>query len=113
MKSPNLCQKRVRLSEPSFFIHMEAVITSIINSVLASGTLSEAHIILGIFVVTIIALRRPRKETKNEETKDDITDDLEVKTLESDITALRTDIELLRNDIQELRTRLDLLRRKF
>ncbi len=90
---------------------MEAIITSLVNSALTSGTLSEVHILVGVFIISIIALRKinfdksPRFDydainIKLEELQQNI-DDLSFK---SDISA--KDLENIRADITDIKLKI-------
>ena len=91
---------------------MDQIITAIANSMLASGTVSEAHILLGLFVITIIALRKSRQNQVPQDRYEDIVeslDNIQAKLNDlsdrSEITA--GDIESLHSEILEIRNKID------
>lgn len=91
---------------------MDQIITAIANSMLASGTVSEAHILLGLFVITIIALRKSRQNQAPQVKYEDIVeslDNIQAKLNDlsdrSEITA--GDIESLHSEILEIRNKID------
>lgn len=91
---------------------MDQIITAIANSMLASGTVSEAHILLGLFVITIIALRKSRQNQVPQDRYEDIVvalDNIQTKLKDlsdrNEITA--GDIESLHSEILEIRNKID------
>lgn len=91
---------------------MDQIITAIADSMLANGTVSEAHILLGLFVITIIALRKSRQNPVPQDKYEDIVEALDsiqakLKDLSdrSEITA--GDIESLHSEILEIKNKID------
>lgn len=90
---------------------MESIITSLANSMLESGTISEVHILLGVLIVTVIAIRKSKQYTPNtpdisdvSSKLDDIQNKLKDLTAQSEITA--GDISAIHDDIVEIKSRL-------
>lgn len=90
---------------------MESIIASLANSMLESGTISEVHILLGVLIVTIIAIRKSKQyvpanqDISNIAGKlDEISTKLKDLAERSEITA--NDITEIHNDISEIKSRL-------
>lgn len=90
---------------------VEAILTSLANSMLESGTISEVHILLGILIVTIIAIRKSRQyppQNQNIDTistkLDSIQNKLDDLSAKSEVT--ENDISMLRDDMAEIKSRL-------
>lgn len=91
---------------------MDQIITAIANSMLASGTVSEAHILLGLFVITIIALRKSRQNQVPQDRYGDIVEALDniqakLKDLSDRNEITAGDIESLHSEILEIRNKID------
>lgn len=91
---------------------MDQIITAIANSMLASGTVSEAHILLGLFVITIIALRKSRQNQVPQDRYEDIVESLDniqakLKDLSDRNEITAGDIESLHSEILEIKNKID------
>ena len=56
---------------------MDTIITSLANSILSGGAITEVHIILGLFIITIISLRKTKPPSSGNSSG--IYDDLSTK----------------------------------
>ena len=90
---------------------METIIASLANSMLESGSISEVHILLGVLIVTIIAIRKSKQyapitdNISEMSTKlDEISSKLKDLAMQSEVTA--GDIAAIHDDITEIKTRL-------
>lgn len=92
---------------------METIIASFADSIISNGTISEAHILVGIFLVTIIALRKSNQaQERDEGDVDDIKADIEdlhrcVKEISSRIDMTNKDIEMIYNRLTEIVAKLE------
>ena len=91
---------------------MDQIITAIADSMLASGTVSEAHILLGLFVITIIALRKSRQNQVPQDKYEDIVEALDniqakLKDLSDRNEITAGDIESLHSEILEIKNKID------
>lgn len=91
---------------------MDQIITAIANSMLASGTVSEAHILLGLFVITIIALRKSRQNQVPQDKYEGIVEALDniqakLKDLSDRNEITAGDIESLHSEILEIKNKID------
>ena len=91
---------------------MDQIITAMANSMLASGTVSEAHILLGLFIITIIALRKSRQNQVPQGKYEDIVEALDniqtkLKDLSDRNEITAGDIESLHSEILEIKNKID------
>lgn len=97
---------------------MEALITSFANSIIANGTITEAHILLGIFIVTIIALRKTQgpgiKPDDYEEISTKITEvQQHIADIDSKLDSNAADLDQLHTDIIEIKLKLEEINAKI
>lgn len=97
---------------------MEAIITSFANSIIANGTITEAHILLGIFIVTIIALRKTQgsgiKPDDYEEISAKITEvQQHIADIDSKLDSNAADLDQLHTDIIEIKFKLEEINAKI
>lgn len=82
---------------------VESLINSVAMSALESGAISEVHILVGLFIVTIIALRKTSQH--HSQTQTDVTDlSTKLDDVQRKLTDLELKVEIGISDIEQIRT---------